>query len=42
MDDKFAHIIKTVAAYEVEIAKAQYMFESQTGLKLDKMTDFFL
>lgn len=42
MDDKFAHIIKTVAAYEVEIAKAQYMFESQTGLKLDKMTDFLM
>jgi hypothetical protein len=42
MSDTFAHIIKTVAAYEVEVSKAQYMFEAQTGLKLDKMTDFLM
>ena len=38
MDNTFANIIKTIAEYEVEVAKAQYMFEAQTGLKLDKMT----
>ena len=42
MSDTFAHIIKTVAEYEVEVVKAQYMFEAQTGLKLDKMTDFLM
>ena len=42
MDNTFANIIKTIAEYEVEVAKAQYMFEAQTGLKLDKMTDFLM
>lgn len=42
MSDTFANIIKTVAEYEVEVTKAQYMFESKTGLKLDKMTDFLM
>ena len=42
MDNTFANIIKTIAEYEVEVAKAQYMFESKTGLKLDKITDFLM
>jgi|TARA_R100000479_G_scaffold120597_2_gene61881 hypothetical protein len=40
MDIKYLEIVETIAEYEVECAKAQFMFEAQTGLKLDKMTDF--
>ena len=39
MKPTFQDIINYVAKYEVAVAKAQFMFESQTGLKLDKMTD---
>ena len=42
MEYTFGEVIKTVAEYEVEVSKAQYMFEAQTGLKLDKMTDFLM
>jgi len=42
MKPTFEDIINYVAKYEVAVAKAQFMFESQTGLKLDKMTDFLM
>ena len=42
MKPTFQDIINYVAKYEVAVAKAQFMFESQTGLKLDKMTDFLM
>jgi hypothetical protein len=35
-------IMNNLAKYEVAVAKAQFMFESQTGIKLDKMTDFVM
>ena len=42
MDVKYSHIVEIFAAYEVECAKAQYMFEAKTGIKLDKLTDFLM
>ena len=42
MKPTFQDIINYVATYEVAVAKAQFMFESQTGLKLDKITDFLM
>ena len=42
MDVKYLHIVQKIAEYEVECAKAQFMFEAATGLKLDKMTDFLM
>ena len=42
MDVKYLHIVQKIAEYEVECAKAQFMFEAKTGLKLDKMTDFLM
>ena len=42
MDITFEDIINHVSKYEVACSKAQFMFESRTGLKLDKMTDFLM
>jgi hypothetical protein len=42
MDVKYLHIVQKIAEYEVECAKAQFMFEAQTGFKIDKMTDFLM
>jgi hypothetical protein len=42
MDITFKDIVKNVSKYEVACSKAQFMFESRTGLKLDKMTDFLM
>jgi|TARA_R110001599_G_C11909796_1_gene627316 hypothetical protein len=42
MNDTFTHILETVAEYDVEVAKGQFIFEKQTGLKLDKMTEFLM
>jgi hypothetical protein len=42
MNTTFEDIINHVSKYEVAVAKAQFMFESQIGIKLDKMTDFLL
>ena len=40
MDIKFSDIVGKMNEFEVLIAKAHVLFEQQTGLKLDKMTDF--
>lgn len=42
MKIKYLDIVETIAQYEVEVAKAQVMFETQTGIKTDKMTDFLM
>ena len=42
MDIKYLDIVKKVAELDVECAKAQFMFEKSTGLKVDKMTDFIM
>ena len=42
MKVNYLEIVETIAQYEVECAKAQLMFEIQTGIKIDKMTDFLL
>ena len=42
MQVTFIDIMNNLAKYEVAVAKAQFMFESQTGIKLDKMTDFLM
>ena len=42
MKVNYLEIVETIAQYEVECAKAQLMFEIQTGIKIDKMTDFLM
>jgi|TARA_Y100000033_G_scaffold22313_1_gene21054 DNA-binding MarR family transcriptional regulator len=42
MDIKYTDLVGKIAEFEVLTAKAHLMFEAQTGLKLDKMTDFLL
>lgn len=42
MNIKYLDIVETIAQYELEVAKAQVMFETQTGIKTDKMTDFLM
>jgi len=42
MDIKFSELVEKMAEFEVLVAKAHLMFEEQTGLKIDKMTDFLI
>ena len=42
MDIKFTELVSLIAEFEVLVAKAQFMFQEQTGVKIDKMTDFLM
>lgn len=42
MDIKFTELVSVIAEFEVLVAKAQFIFEEQTGVKIDKMTDFLM
>ncbi len=42
MDIKFKDIVSKMAEFEVLVAKAHVLFEQQTGIKIDKMTDFLM
>ena len=38
----FQELVGKIAEFEVLVAKAHLMFEEQTGIKIDKMTDFLM
>ena len=38
----YQELVGKIAEFEVLVAKAHLLFEEQTGIKVDKMTDFLL
>lgn len=42
IDINFKDIVSKMAEFEVLVAKAHVLFEQQTGIKVDKMTDFLM
>ena len=42
MDLKFTDLVKNIAELDVATAQAYSMLETETGIKIDSLTDFIL